>query len=123
MIDPNKRYALVTGARSEREVAAYLPDNYSVIAGQGAEADIEYFDGSYLIEGEDNAGWTLDEYVIPRLASGLMGCKEQFVWLEDDGDGESGPHLISWLEDEPQTAEAMARRNEEGRSYIYRGIE
>jgi hypothetical protein len=29
-----------------------------------------------LIEGEDNAGWTLDGYVIPRLASGLIFAKE-----------------------------------------------
>ena len=29
-----------------------------------------------VIAGEDNAGWTLDDYVIPRLASGLYVGKE-----------------------------------------------
>jgi hypothetical protein len=30
----------------------------------------------FVIQGEDNAGWTLDDYVIPRLASGLHFAKE-----------------------------------------------
>lgn len=29
-----------------------------------------------LIQGVDNAGWTLDDYVIPRLASGLYFARE-----------------------------------------------
>ena len=29
-----------------------------------------------VIEGEDVAGWTLDDYVIPRLASGLIFATE-----------------------------------------------
>jgi hypothetical protein len=51
------------------EVAVYLPGNYRVI---GAELSTSRI----LIGGEDVAGWTLDEYVIPRLGSGLIYCKE-----------------------------------------------
>jgi hypothetical protein len=33
-------------------------------------------DGNVLIAGEDDHGWTLDGYVLPRLASGLMPGRE-----------------------------------------------
>jgi streptogramin lyase len=68
-----KRFAVVTGARSEREVAAYLPGNYAVVAvrtlGEGTRPEV-------IISGEDRFGWTLEEYVVPRLASGLIACRE-----------------------------------------------
>ena len=60
-----KRYALVS-ARPE-SIAAYLPDNYRVIGS---------VDGETVIGGRDVAGWTLDAYVIPRLASGLYFATE-----------------------------------------------
>lgn len=44
-------------------VARYLPSNYAVT---GATPE-----GWTIIQGEDVAGWTLDGYVLPRLASGL----------------------------------------------------
>jgi hypothetical protein len=47
--------------------AAYLPRNYRVT---GEDDEFVYF------EGHDNAGWTLDDYVIPRLASGLIYAEE-----------------------------------------------
>ena len=47
-------------------VSAYLPSNYTAKASN---------DG-VLITGTDNAGWTLDGYVIPRLASGLIFAEE-----------------------------------------------
>jgi hypothetical protein len=28
------------------------------------------------LSGNDDSGWTLSGYVIPRLASGLIGCEE-----------------------------------------------
>ena len=64
------RRALIATANVERDltaVAAYLPANYRVV---GATPD------GILIEGEDRAGWTLDDYVLPRLASGLYHGRE-----------------------------------------------
>ena len=61
------RQAVVTGGKPET-IARYLPSNYRVVA--------TTLDGAVLIEGEDVAGWTLEDYVIPRLGSGLYGCRE-----------------------------------------------
>lgn len=63
-----QRYALVRDVeRSPLEtVRRYLPWNYAAHA----------VEGGILIHGEDNAGWTLDGYVIPRLASGLHRADE-----------------------------------------------
>ena len=59
------RHAIITqeGVRIET-VLRYLPSNYT--------ANEDSRDGKpvILIEGEDSAGWTLDDYVGPRLASG-----------------------------------------------------
>lgn len=49
-------------------VQSYLPTNY--IAVQRNDA--------IFIEGYDRDGWTLDGYVIPRLASALIVAKEVF---------------------------------------------
>jgi hypothetical protein len=50
------------------EVAGrYLPHNYQVT---------EVTDEWVLFEGHDTCGWTLDDYVIPRLASGLIWAEE-----------------------------------------------
>ena len=59
------RYALVCAGADQ--IAAYLPDNYRVIG---------RVDGQTVIAGRDVAGWTLDAYVIPRLASGLYFATE-----------------------------------------------
>jgi len=59
------RYALVSA--DDDQVAAYLPDNYRVVGS---------VDGQTVIAGRDVAGWTLDAYVIPRLASGLYFATE-----------------------------------------------
>jgi hypothetical protein len=93
------RYAVIEYAGSAASLQAYLPVNYRL-----ASDELERFvgsEGTFVIEGEDVAGWTLDGYVIPRLASGLITAREQFLHMEDDGDGESGPHLSVWLEDFP----------------------
>jgi hypothetical protein len=61
------RTALVSrDAATAAQVARYLPSNYGVTA-----AD----DSTITISGEDRAGRTLDGFVIPRLASGLI-----FAW-------------------------------------------
>ena len=56
------------------EVGQYLPQNYSVI-GHGLEGK------GVIIAGRDHLGWTLHEYVIPRLASGLIVCVELDISL------------------------------------------
>ena len=54
----------ITAERVER----YLPRGYRVV-----DADITGADGdSVVIAGVDHAGWTLDGYVLPRLASGCI---------------------------------------------------
>lgn len=68
------RRAIVKNADNQRQVEAYLPDNYRVVrqcAMQTAKDPI-----MFIIEGEDRMGWTLDDYVIPRLASGLIFAME-----------------------------------------------
>jgi hypothetical protein len=81
------RYAIVRGHRSLREIEAYLPDNYAVLSELIARDD-EFSctapDGVItrderliaVIEGRDASGWTLDGYVLPRLASGLIFGEE-----------------------------------------------
>ncbi len=61
------RFAIVKGARDKWEVVDYLPSNYEVIF---------WNHEGIVIAGNDDAGWTLDDYVIPRLLSGNMGCYE-----------------------------------------------
>lgn len=62
-------------------VQAYLPSNYEArIVGD-----------EILIEGYDSCGWTLDDYVLPRLASGLIFALEiltdgGFIALDDDAE-------------------------------------
>lgn len=73
-----KRYAIVRNARDRREAEAYLPGNYEVIH-EGEETFGENgptFSLVQVIAGEDVAGWTLDDYVIPRYASGLIWAEE-----------------------------------------------
>ena len=66
------RFATVRNARDAKQLWAYLPDNYVIVGGDiGSPGQ-----PTYVIAGVDNAGWTLDDYVIPRLASGL-------IWVEE----------------------------------------
>ena len=59
------------GAKDLQLIQSYMPDNYK------ARRDDE---GDIVIEGEDVAGCTLTDYVIPRLASGLIVAKETEVF-------------------------------------------
>ena len=67
-----KRIAVVTNARDAKQLWVLLPGNYDIIGGDLGEPGRPV----YLIAGEDVAGWTLDDYVIPRLASGTIFCTE-----------------------------------------------
>ena len=77
MKTPNLRIALALTSDAA-DVAQYLPGNYSVI---GRTMELENNKTSLtlmgiLIAGVDNYGWTLDDYVIPRLGSGMISCRE-----------------------------------------------
>lgn len=61
------REAVVLSKDSLATVRKYLPVNYEAFANSS---------GQILIWGHDRAGWTLDGYVIPRLASGLITARE-----------------------------------------------
>lgn len=61
------RYALVSGNLDT--IRRYLPNNYTANV-------LGTFDRRVLITGHDEHGWTLDGYVIPRLASGLYFARE-----------------------------------------------
>lgn len=72
------------GITPER-VAAYLPSNYSVVNTNTSRVDGDVV--AVYIEGEDSMGWTFDDYVEPRLASGLMFATrlvDQCEHREDD---------------------------------------
>ena len=83
-MNPNLRTAIVRSVPALGElggwkraydlVSAYLPDNYEVGWIQPVEGKADMYD--VQIKGTDVAGWTLDGYVIPRLASGLYFAEE-----------------------------------------------
>jgi hypothetical protein len=66
------RFAVVRNARDAKQLWAYLPANYRIVGGDVGEPGVPV----YVIAGEDSHGWTLDSYVIPRLASGLIWAVE-----------------------------------------------
>lgn len=79
----NVRRAICVGRDLDAErLERYLPGNYHVVGPYIPGDESDRADDrasrthSFLIEGEDDAGWTLGAYVIPRLASGLIGCQE-----------------------------------------------
>ena len=61
------RMALIRCGDTDK-VARYLPGNYEVVGGY----DSPLHGPVTVIAGEDSCGWTLDDYVLPRLASGLI---------------------------------------------------
>jgi hypothetical protein len=79
-LDQPKRYAMVRGLGITAEkVAAYLPRNYTVegvAIDHPFQNDQSYTETVIVIGGRDDHGWTLDRYVIPRLATGLMRADE-----------------------------------------------
>jgi len=78
MTAPTKeRKARVTGRGATREtIARYLPDNYRVTSAEVQDrSSAEPYPVVY-IAGRDQAGWTLDGYVIPRLRSGMFFARE-----------------------------------------------
>lgn len=72
-----KRYAIIKSADSREQLERYLPGNYRIVF-EYVSADDGFDSGKtrFVIEGRDVAGWTLDDYVKPRLASGLIFAVE-----------------------------------------------
>lgn len=66
------RFAIVANVRNSRELIALLPDNYHVRHQLGER--------EWLIAGEDDAGWTLDGYVMPRIGSANLTATEVPAW-------------------------------------------
>ena len=85
---PNMRTATLTLPQrgvTLKMVQDYLPSNYSAYPGDWNTKD------TIRIKGYDRFGWTLDEYVIPRLRSGLMVATEDtypgfFLWMVHERD-------------------------------------
>jgi hypothetical protein len=75
---PPERFALVSVHRDSVEtIQRYLPHNYVVnTAIRTPITDPVTGLPCVLVEGRDDAGWTMDGYVIPRLGSGLIGARE-----------------------------------------------
>lgn len=66
VLRPVSVVGVVRGARDAAMVARFLPSNYAVVAGSHPDG--------IVIAGQDVAGWTWDDYIVPRLSSGLMGA-------------------------------------------------
>jgi len=66
------RAAILKERHDELEtIQRYMPGNYDAV-GLVFPDDTQFI----LIVGEDVAGWTMEDYVIPRLASGLHFATE-----------------------------------------------
>ena len=63
------RQGIVYNKANEIEaIRRYLPNNYSAFT----------WGHDVVIVGQDSAGWTMEDYVIPRLASGLYHVQLSF---------------------------------------------
>lgn len=81
------RFAHVRGADHEKHLNAYIEPNYKIIG---------EIDSNFIIAGEDNAGWTLDEYYLPRIgSSGVMGAEE----ITEDNEIFERNQAVIWYED------------------------
>lgn len=70
------RFAVLRGATSVKQAEAYLPGNYHLCESFMVADGDKTPKLVVIIGGTDNAGWTLDDYVIPRYASGLIWATE-----------------------------------------------
>jgi hypothetical protein len=70
------RYALVVLTSERDNIDAYMPANYAVLHVEPAGDPLRPHWRHAVIGGRDSAGWTLDGYVLPRLASGMYFGQE-----------------------------------------------
>jgi hypothetical protein len=76
MADAELRRAKIRTGDGEL-VAKYLPPGYRVVGVMESQRpDGSVYEETTLIEGQDHLGWTLDDYVLPRLASGGLFGEE-----------------------------------------------
>jgi len=74
VVDPRVKHGPSdSGSSGYRKVADLLPYGYRVLGEVERESPSERL---LIIAGADRDGWTLDSYVIPRLASGLFHARE-----------------------------------------------
>lgn len=75
---PARRALIVlTDGDTPDTITSYLPGNYAVVG----LVESPLLSATWvLVEGRDVAGWTLDDYVLPRLASGLRVGFEAKPW-------------------------------------------
>lgn len=59
--------AVVLSKESLETVQRYLPEHFGAYKNDA---------GIIIIFGEDVAGWTMQDYVLPRLSSGLIAARE-----------------------------------------------
>lgn len=91
---PFRTALVVGGGITPERVANYLPSNYSVL-----DHDCVGRDGdTVVIGGRDAAGWTLEAYITPRLATGQM-----YV-CEDE------PEITSWTDEDDYNDSAASDR-------------
>ena len=93
------RVAIAATGKTQ-QVAQYLPGNYKVL---GRTCD----NTGTIIIGVDNAGWTLDDYVIPRLGSGLIHCEEV---IEVDGLNLKQLEMELAIANEPEPSKRRGRK-------------
>jgi len=71
IVNPHNKLSFTEAEKLLDRVLNYLPSNYTA-----ALSTFNNLTFKVRITGTDNAGWTLDGYVIPRLASGNMFAEE-----------------------------------------------
>lgn len=63
-------------------VTAYLPSGYAISPAHAWTTDTPTPEPRIRIYGFDRAGWTLTDYVLPRLASGMIFGREDVATAE-----------------------------------------
>jgi hypothetical protein len=74
-INPTRMAIIDKDGLKLSDVQQYLPTNYGAF---------RRVDGRIQITGRDDHGWTMDGYVIPRLASGLIPAREFTSMKEEE---------------------------------------
>ncbi len=72
--DSNERQIIVRGIGTPKQIEAYLPLGWRITA-YVQDSDSRFSHVSATVRGVESGGWTLDDYVIPRLASGLYATE------------------------------------------------